>query len=252
MPSLIPMAPLPGGRGSQHIPLWTIGLLAVLSNSLCCPAGAADSPASPSVAAPPADDHRMPVDNTRAPWSAIAMVQLGIGSNWIQFCTGALIEPRVVLLGAACLINLRTQRLAPASSLSVLFGYDRGTYRSALRVASYQVGTGFDGHRTDQLGGQRMGSADAHGRTGRLHHSVAAGNCAPSARHAVGAAGLLSGPHARPARRSNLSGQARRFRGRRRRDRPHLHHRAWRHWSAASDTAQRPLGGGWRECLDWP
>ena len=153
MPSLIHMAPLPGGRGSQHIPLWIIGLLAVLPSFLCSPAGAANSPASPSATSLSADDPRMPVDSTRAPWSAIAMVQLSTGSNWIQFCTGALIEPRVILVGAACLINPRTQRLAPASSLSVLFGYDRGTYKCALRVASYQVGTGFDGHRTDQLEG---------------------------------------------------------------------------------------------------
>ncbi|MFE0758908.1 trypsin-like serine peptidase [Inquilinus sp. NPDC058860] len=70
------------------------------------------------------DDRRVPVDGAAAPWRSLTKVQTGIGGR----CTGALIGPRRVLTAAHCLFNPRTQRFLPASSLHVLFGYERGEF----------------------------------------------------------------------------------------------------------------------------
>ncbi|MGQ9369889.1 trypsin-like serine peptidase [Azospirillum sp. ST 5-10] len=113
--------------------------LALLAGLAAAPAGAATAdPLLPGVAA---DDHRVPVDVGAPPWSAVARVQTNLGGR----CSGALVAPDRVLTAAHCLFNPRTRRLFEASSLHVLFGYDRGAYRVHRTVERYDVGPAYDG-----------------------------------------------------------------------------------------------------------
>jgi protease YdgD len=86
-------------------------------------------------------DRRVPVDPNEPPWNAVAKVQTTTGNH----CTGALIQPSIVLTAAHCLYNPRTRALLQAVSLHVLFGYQRGAYRWHRLVARITVGPGFDG-----------------------------------------------------------------------------------------------------------
>lgn len=97
---------------------------ALLAGALLALSAVAASAAAPLLPGLGPDDRRAPVDGTAAPWRSLAKVQTGIGGR----CTGALIGPRRVLTAAHCLFNPRTQRFLPASSLHVLFGYERGTF----------------------------------------------------------------------------------------------------------------------------
>ena len=83
----------------------------------------------------------MPVDPTEPPWNAVAKVQTTTGNH----CTGALIQPAIVLTAAHCLYNPRTRALLQAGSLHVLFGYQRSAYRWHRQVARITVFPGFDG-----------------------------------------------------------------------------------------------------------
>jgi len=85
-------------------------------------------------------DRRVPVDPNEPPWNAVAKVQTTTGNH----CTGALIQPGIVLTAAHCLYNPRTRALLQAVSLHVLFGYQRGAYRWHRLVARITVGPGFD------------------------------------------------------------------------------------------------------------
>jgi protease YdgD len=88
-------------------------------------------------------DRRVPVDPSEPPWNAVAKVQTTTGNH----CTGALIQPAIVLTAAHCLYNPRTRAMLQAVSLHVLFGYQRGAYRWHRQVARVTVGPGFDGTR---------------------------------------------------------------------------------------------------------
>lgn len=96
----------------------------LLAGALLALSAVAASAAAPLLPGLGPDDRRAPVDGTAAPWRSLAKVQTGIGGR----CTGALIGPRRVLTAAHCLFNPRTQRFLPASSLHVLFGYERGEF----------------------------------------------------------------------------------------------------------------------------
>jgi protease YdgD len=97
---------------------------ALLAGALLALSAVAASAAAPLLPGLGPDDRRAPVDGTAAPWRSLTKVQTGIGGR----CTGALIGPRRVLTAAHCLFNPRTQRFLPASSLHVLFGYERGAF----------------------------------------------------------------------------------------------------------------------------
>jgi protease YdgD len=97
---------------------------ALIAGALLALSALAASAAAPLLPGLGPDDRRVPVDGTAAPWRSLAKVQTGIGGR----CTGALIGPRRVLTAAHCLFNPRTRRFLPASSLHVLFGYERGEF----------------------------------------------------------------------------------------------------------------------------
>lgn len=71
--------------------------------------------------------------------SAIARFHNGSGG----YCTAVLVDDRRAVTAAHCLYSARTGRLLPASSLHLLFGYNRGDYGFHARVAGYEKG-GFD------------------------------------------------------------------------------------------------------------
>ncbi|MDQ2105417.1 trypsin-like serine peptidase [Azospirillum isscasi] len=104
---------------------------------------AAQNPLLPGIGA---TDRRVVVDATRAPWTSLVRVQSNLGAR----CTGVLVAPRRVVTAAHCLLN-RVQRFLPASSLHVLFGYDRGEYREHRAVAALETGGPYDRER--RLGG---------------------------------------------------------------------------------------------------
>ncbi len=104
---------------------------------------AAQNPLLPGIGA---KDRRVAVDATRAPWTSLVRVQSNLGAR----CTGVLVAPRRVVTAAHCLLN-RAQRFLPASSLHVLFGYDRGEYRQHRAVAALETGGPYDRER--RLGG---------------------------------------------------------------------------------------------------
>ncbi|MCW2236435.1 trypsin-like serine peptidase [Azospirillum canadense] len=120
------------------------GLLAAVLLTLSTSSALAQAPALPGIGA---QDRRAAVDTTEAPWRSLVKVQTNLGSR----CTGVLVAPRRVVTAGHCLLN-RAQRFLPASSLHVLFGYDRGDYREHRTVASLAVGGPFDpGHRPEGL-----------------------------------------------------------------------------------------------------
>ncbi len=90
-----------------------------------------------------ATDRRVPVDVAQDPWRSVGKVQTNLGGR----CTGALVAPRLVLTAAHCLFNPRTQAMLPASSLHVLFGYQRGEYRTHATVERYIADPAFDGRK---------------------------------------------------------------------------------------------------------
>lgn len=103
---------------------------ALVAGALLVLAAASAPAAPPPLPGVGGEDRRVTVDGAAAPWRSLAKVQTNIGSR----CTGALIAPRRVLTAAHCLFNRRTQRFLPASSLHVLFGYERGQYLEHILV----------------------------------------------------------------------------------------------------------------------
>jgi len=84
--------------------------------------------------------HRADVDVTRYPWSSIGKLYNETGAA----CSGVVIAADKVLTAAHCLFNYRSLRFIPADALHFLVGYRTGRYAVHARVASYEVGAGFD------------------------------------------------------------------------------------------------------------
>ena len=84
--------------------------------------------------------HREDVDVSRYPWSAIGKLYNETGGS----CSGVVISREKILTAAHCVFNFRTRRFVPASALHFLVGYRTGRYTAHARVASYEIGPGFD------------------------------------------------------------------------------------------------------------
>ncbi|WP_455172086.1 trypsin-like serine peptidase [Azospirillum largimobile] len=108
--------------------------LTVLAGS---PGAHAERPLLPGVGP---GDRRVPVDATAAPWRSVVRVQTNLAGR----CTGALVGPRTVVTAGHCLFNPRTRRFLQASSLHVLFGYDRGEFTRHVRVARVATDPAYD------------------------------------------------------------------------------------------------------------
>jgi protease YdgD len=94
----------------------------------------------------PSEIHREAVDEQSYPWSAIGKLFTEGGGE----CTGVLISRDKVLTAAHCLFNYRTRRFIAADMLHFLVGYRTGRYAAHVRIAHYEIGTGFDPQRYDQ------------------------------------------------------------------------------------------------------
>jgi protease YdgD len=120
-------------RGLLLCASFTVGML------VAAPAMASAS-AIPSLGA-----HRQDVDESRYPWSAIGKLYNETGGS----CSGVAIAANKVLTAAHCVFNFRSQRFIPANALHFLLGYRSGRYAMHARVASYEIGPGFDPLRYD-------------------------------------------------------------------------------------------------------
>ena len=92
------------------------------------------------------DLHREAVDELRYPWSSIGKLFNETGAS----CSGVVIARDKILTAAHCLFNARTRRFIPAEALHFLVGYRTGRYSAHARIASYEIGAGFDPLRYDQ------------------------------------------------------------------------------------------------------
>jgi protease YdgD len=90
--------------------------------------------------------HRDAVDEHRYPWSSLGKLYNETGGS----CSGAVIARNKILTAAHCVYNFRTRHYIPAEALHFLVGYRTGHYSAHARIASYEVGPGFDPQRYDQ------------------------------------------------------------------------------------------------------
>jgi protease YdgD len=107
---------------------------------------AAANSANGGTAIGPLDQHREAVDELRYPWSSIGKLYNETGGS----CSGVVIARDKILTAAHCLFNARTRRFIPARALHFLVGYRTGRYSAHARVASYEIGAGFDPLRYNQ------------------------------------------------------------------------------------------------------
>jgi len=110
------------------------------------PAALAERPLLPGVGP---GDRRVPVDAAGDPWRSVVRVQTNLAGR----CTGALVGRRTVLTAGHCLFNPRTRRFLQASSLHVLFGYDRGDYTGHVTVVRVATDPAYDPAAAPMLGG---------------------------------------------------------------------------------------------------
>ena len=92
------------------------------------------------------DLHRDAVDEQSYPWSSLGKLYNETGGS----CSGAVISRDKILTAAHCLFNFRTQRFIPAEALHFLVAYRTGRYSAHARIASYEIGPGFDPLRYEQ------------------------------------------------------------------------------------------------------
>lgn len=86
------------------------------------------------------DVHREAVDVSQYPWSAIGKLYNETGGG----CTAVIIGRDKVLTAGHCVFNFRSRQFIQAEFLHFLVGYRNGQYTVHARVASYEIGAGFD------------------------------------------------------------------------------------------------------------
>ena len=118
---------------------WRRGLVLAMASLLTVAVARAQT-------APPGDVHREAVDASRYPWSAIGKLYNETGGA----CTAVIISRDKALTAAHCIFNYRTRRFIPPAALHFLAGYHIGQFSAHARVASYDMGPGFDPLRYDQ------------------------------------------------------------------------------------------------------
>jgi len=87
--------------------------------------------------------HREAVDVAAYPWSSIGKLFNEAGGA----CTGVIVAHDKILTAAHCIYNARTRRFLPPSSLHFMVGYRSGRAGLHARVASYEIGAGYDAVR---------------------------------------------------------------------------------------------------------
>jgi len=90
--------------------------------------------------------HREDVNAAHHPWSSIGKLYNETGGS----CSGVVISREKILTAAHCIFNARTRRFISADSLHFLAGYQLGRYITHARIASYEIGPGFDPLRYDE------------------------------------------------------------------------------------------------------
>ena len=86
------------------------------------------------------DAYRADTDELQYQRSAIGKLTNETGA----WCSGVAISNDRILTAAHCLFNRRTGRFIAAESLHFLLGYHVGQYAAHVRIASYEIGPGFD------------------------------------------------------------------------------------------------------------
>ena len=108
-------------------------LMAALFNISIVTTGSADA------GRPPAFD-RQDGGASSYPWTSIGKVFSEAGNT----CTGVIVSREKVLTAAHCIFNSRTQRFVGPDSLHFVWGYRGGGAVAQARVASYEIGSGYD------------------------------------------------------------------------------------------------------------
>jgi len=110
------------------VTLWAVAAVALAVVFATGTAAAADKKPPPL----PPLDVEMPDDFPR---TAVGRVNNRVGG----FCTGTLVDDRVVLTAAHCLWNPRTRSWAPPNALHFLAGYERGRSADDAPVVRYFI-----------------------------------------------------------------------------------------------------------------
>jgi protease YdgD len=113
----------------------TAGAAFALAVLACAPARAQEK-ALPGIGA---RDARAAPSVGDAPWSSLVRVNTEAGTH----CTGVVVAARRVATAAHCLVAPRTGRLVRAERVHVLLGYDRGAYKTHVRVKVIAIAPGF-------------------------------------------------------------------------------------------------------------